>query len=77
MGYNLVTRCETCNQQAFIFRGKEAESISMWLRRHGTGHRVIWGVDNNDSTPDWVDEESDLCLPDDVLPTGEPIRWLT
>lgn len=66
MGYNLVTRCIRCGESAFIFRGKEAEGISLWLKKHGQrGHYVEWAVDNNESTPEWADTESTYCLPDD------------
>lgn len=68
MGYNLLTRCVTHGESAYIFRGKEAQSIRLWLARHCSRDCVIeWAVDNTYSTPDWADDNDALELPDALV----------
>jgi hypothetical protein len=67
MGYNLQTRCVTHGESAYIFRGKEAQSIRLWMARHRSRDCVVeWAVDNTYSTPEWADAQNDLALPDDL-----------
>lgn len=68
MGYNLHTRCITHGESAYVSRSHESHAIKLWLSRHRSDQCVVeWAVDNTYSTPDWVDGNSDLYLPDDLL----------
>jgi hypothetical protein len=71
MGYNLVTRCASHGESAFIARGHEVEAIKLWLAKHKDRSCMVeWAVDNNHSAPRWADDDHDLYLPDDLRVGG-------